>query len=140
MNLTERKIRQLSINEYHEYRKDIKEFYKSQRMVLEALKASIKLIRQKKRAKTWLGCKIQSVYWGIHSRCNNSNTDNYYRYGGRGIKNNITQEELKELWIRDKAHLLSKPSIDRVDNDGNYEYSNCQFIEMSDNVKKRHKK
>ena len=32
---------------------------------------------------------------------------------------------------------MKKPSIDRIDNDGNYKFINCQFIDMSENSKKR---
>ena len=78
----------------------------------------------------------------IKSRCNNQNNPKYYRYGGRGIKCLITAEELKELWFRDKAYLMEWASIDRENNDGNYIFDNCRYIEMSinsskDNYKKR---
>lgn len=75
----------------------------------------------------------------IKQRCNNPNNEKYYRYGGRGIKCLITEQELKDLWFRDKAYLMKKPSIDRKDNNGNYEYGNCRYIELSENTKRRWK-
>jgi hypothetical protein len=72
----------------------------------------------------------------IKTRCNNPNFKFYKYYGGRGIKCLITEEELKELWFRDKAYLMQKPSIDRIDNDGNYIFDNCRFIELSKNSTK----
>jgi len=69
----------------------------------------------------------------IKQRCFNKNCAHYHNYGGRGIKCLITSEELKELWFRDKAYLMDKPSIDREDNDGDYEYSNCRYIEKNEN-------
>lgn len=72
----------------------------------------------------------------IKQRCNNPKNQDYERYGKRGIKCLITSGELKVLWFRDKAYNMKQPSIDRIENDGNYELSNCQFLEMLDNSKK----
>jgi len=72
----------------------------------------------------------------IKQRCNNPNNTRHDEYGGRGIKCLITKEELKDLWFRDKAWRLTKASIDRIDNNGNYTYDNCQFIEMIENSTK----
>ena len=76
------------------------------------------------------------VLKNIQSRCNNPKNDHYKYYGLRGIECKITEKELKFLWYRDKAWLLKKPSIDRKDNDGKYELSNCQFIELVINSQK----
>lgn len=70
---------------------------------------------------------------GIKDRCNNSNNKDYNNYGGRGIECRITEEELKELWFRDKAYEMKWPSIDREDNDGHYEFENCRYLEFGDN-------
>lgn len=77
------------------------------------------------------------TFKAIRQRCIDINAQNYNYYGGRGIQCKITVDELKELWFRDKAYLMKKPSIDRIDNDGNYEYLNCRYIEMSKNIGKR---
>ena len=80
------------------------------------------------------------IFRDIKTRCTNHNCKDFKTYGNRGIKCLITEEELKELWYRDKAYLMNKPSIDRIDNDGNYEYSNCRYIEMNENSNKDKRK
>jgi hypothetical protein len=75
----------------------------------------------------------------IKKRCNTVTCIKYPRYGGRGIKCLITAEELKTLWFRDKAYEMKKPSIDRIDNDGDYCFENCRYIELTDNIIKRNK-
>lgn len=45
----------------------------------------------------------------------------------------ITADELKILWFRDKAYLLKSPSIDRIDNERDYTFENCRYIERRDN-------
>jgi len=78
----------------------------------------------------------KKVFASIKYRCNNSNCKQHKNYGGRGIKCLITADELKKLWFRDKAYLMKKPSIDRINNDGHYEYDNCRFIEHTQNILK----
>lgn len=68
-------------------------------------------------------------YRALRSRCK------YHpRYAGRGIKALITKDEIKFLWDRDRADSMKSPTIDRIDNDGHYELSNCRFIERRDNA------
>lgn len=78
------------------------------------------------------------IWHGIKQRCTNPKNSHYKNYGGRGIKMFITKEQIKYLWFRDRAFSMKVPSIDRIDNDGHYVFENCQFIELSDNVKKSH--
>ena len=70
-------------------------------------------------------------------RCNNPNNRVYSSYGGKGVKVLMTKEDFKTLWFRDKAYLMKQPSIDRVDNDGNYTLENCRFLELKENAQRR---
>lgn len=74
------------------------------------------------------------AYRRINSRCNCSKSRHYKDYGGRGIKCLITSEEIKILWFRDKAFEMKKPSIHRINNDGNYEINNCKFLEFKEHL------
>jgi hypothetical protein len=78
--------------------------------------------------------KWDLAYYRIRQRCNNKNVESYKNYGGRGIQCLITKEELKKLWIRDRASRLKRPSIDRKNIDENYTFKNCRFIELSKNT------
>lgn len=78
----------------------------------------------------------KAILWEITKRCENCNFKQYKDYGGRDIKCLITSKELKFLWFRDKAYLMEKPTIDRQHNNGNYELSNCRFIELNINCSK----
>jgi len=79
--------------------------------------------------------RLAKIWSGINARCTNPNASRYEYYGGRGIKNRITIEELRQLWERDNAAAMERPSIDRYpDDDGDYELTNCRFIELRDNL------
>lgn len=76
-------------------------------------------------------------HWSnLKTRCRNPNRATWKYYGGRGIEVRITLEEIKSLYQRDNAHLMQRPSIDRINPNGHYEYANCQFIELSENTRK----
>jgi len=78
-----------------------------------------------------------AVFSRIRQRINDPNHPSYKNYGGRGIKLEITVQELKELWFRDKAGELDCASIDRIDINGDYKLSNCRFIERRENSRVR---
>ena len=77
----------------------------------------------------------EKTWYAIQQRCA-SNYKKSHNYHDRGITNHLTKEDLKFLWFRDKAELLKRPSIDRIDNDGSYTLKNCKYIELSDNSRK----
>lgn len=74
------------------------------------------------------------TWYRINSRCNSSKNSDYDLYGGRGIKNLLSQDNVKFLWFRDKAYEMKQPSIDRIDSNGHYCIENCRFIEMKENI------
>lgn len=53
------------------------------------------------------------------------------RYFDNGIKSKLTLREVKYLWLRDKAYDMEKPTLHRRDNNGNYDITNCEYLEFS---------
>lgn len=130
-----RELNREKLNKYNkEYYKKNKEQIKNKQKMdykinkKKIIQRNIKSVQKIRKIKPW-----KFILKGVKDRCNNKNNPGYKYYGGRGIKCLITEEELKKLWFEYCAWRLKKPSIDRIDNDGNYEYSNCRFIEMSEN-------
>lgn len=81
----------------------------------------------------WVEKKAKKTLDGIRQRTMNPKSNAYHRYGGRGIKCLITWEELAFMLYRDEADQMECASIERINNDGNYEFNNCCFIEKKDN-------
>lgn len=78
----------------------------------------------------------EPFYYGARIRCNNPKDIHYPKYGAKGIKFLMSMDEVRQIWLRDKAWDMKRPSIDRINNKGHYEISNCRFIELSENSRK----
>lgn len=76
------------------------------------------------------------IWTHILGRCNNPKDQRYHDYGGRGIKVlfNTFEEFFAEVGKRPSPEL----TIDRIDNNGNYEKGNLRWATMTEqNLNKR---
>jgi len=78
--------------------------------------------------------RLRSIWSLMKQRCLNQNCPAYNDYGGRGIT--ICQEWINsykkfENWSYNNGYE-NDLTIDRIDNDGNYEPSNCRWVTMAE--------
>lgn len=92
----------------------------------------------------WNSIKTHGLYktpeyriWnGMRDRCTNPKTTGYENYGGRGIKvcerwNSFTN------FLQDMGKRTPGMTLDRIDNNGNYEPSNCAWVTPKQNSNNR---
>lgn len=83
---------------------------------------------------------LNKVWITIKQRCYNPNCAQYPYYGRRGIKVcDKWKDSFKAFydWAINNGYKKGL-TIDRIDDEGNYEPSNCQWITKSENTRRAH--
>ncbi len=85
----------------------------------------------------WYYTSTYKIWAGMIKRCVNEKTKAYPRYGGRGISVHPPWRDSFEAFLADMGERPAGLSLDRVDNDGNYEPGNCRWTTMKQQNRNR---
>lgn len=89
----------------------------------------------RKHSKTVKKPRLYKVWVGMRQRCNDPNHKSYANYGGRGIAVCVEWDDFLafEEWAIANGYDETAPygecTLDRIDVDGNYEPSNCRWVD-----------
>jgi hypothetical protein len=83
--------------------------------------------------------RTYNIWRSMKQRCSNPKNKAYKYYGGRGIKVCDRWLHSFEKFLEDMGEVTPGLSIDRRNNNGNYEPRNCRWADASTQMKNRRK-
>jgi protein-arginine kinase activator protein McsA len=82
--------------------------------------------------------KTYTTWESMIQRCTNPKNTNYKHYGKRGIR--VCEAWLVfDSFLADMGERPEGKELDRIDNDGNYEKTNCRWVTHQENLKNRNR-
>lgn len=77
--------------------------------------------------------EMYSKWVSMKSRCDNENDNSHVNYGARGITYDIQWQQFDNFFNDMNVGFSVGLELDRVDVNGNYEKSNCRWVDHSEN-------
>ena len=91
----------------------------------------------KNRTHGMTNTKTYRIWKGMKRRCYNKNDASYSEYGGRGIAICDRWRNDFLLFLKDMGESPKGLSIERINNQGNYEPSNCRWATPAEQCRNR---